>query len=45
MPTEIKIMELFRKPLSMAYEREKKIYYWLKFRGLVAYKKLKKGKA
>ena len=41
----IKIIKLFKKLLSVAYGRRKKIYYWLGFRGLVAYKKLEKSKA
>ena len=45
MPTRIKIIELFKKLLSMAYKRKKKIYYWLGFKELVAYKELEKGKA
>ena len=47
MPAEIKIVELFKKPLSVAYKgkKKKKIYYQLGFKKLVAYKKLKKGKA
>ena len=44
MPIGIKIVELFKKLLVVAY-REKNIYYWPEFKGLVAYKKLKKGKA
>ena len=45
MPTGIKIMELSKKPLSMAYKKKKRIYYWPGSKRLVAYKKLKKGKA
>ena len=45
MPIGIKIVELFKKLLSIAYRKKKRIYYWLEFRGLTAYKKLKKGKA
>ena len=39
-----KIVELYKEPLSIVY-REKNIYYWPGFRGLTAYKELKKGKA
>ena len=40
MPNRVKIVELFKEPLFIVY-RGKKIYYWLKFRGLATYKKLK----
>ena len=43
MLNKIKIVELFKKLLSIAY-REKNIYYQLKFKGLLVYKKLKKVK-
>ena len=41
----IKIVELFKKLLPVAYREKKYIYYWLKFKKLTVYKKLKKGKA
>ena len=41
----MRIVELFRKLLSIAYKKKKKIYYWLKSKGSVAYKELRKGKA
>ena len=44
MLNRIKIVELFKKPLPVVYRGRKK-YYWLKFKELAAYKKLKKGKA
>ena len=45
MPTGIKIVELFKELLSIVYKKKKRIYYWLGFRELAAYKKLKKSKA
>ena len=41
----IKIVELFKKLLPMAYKKKKKIYYQLKFKELIAYKELEKVKA
>ena len=45
MPIGMKIIELSKKLLSMAYRRKKKIYYWLGSKRSVAYKELEKGKA
>ena len=45
MLNEIKIVKLFRKLLSIVYRGKEKKYYQLKFKGLIAYKKLKKRKA
>ena len=39
------MVKLFKKLLSIIYKEKKRIYYQLKFKGLVAYKKLKKIKA
>ena len=44
-PTGTKIVKLFKKPLSIAYKKKKRVYYWLKSKKLTAYKELKKGKA
>ena len=44
MLNRIKIVELFKKLLSIVYKKRKK-YYQLKFRELPIYKKLEKGKA
>ena len=46
MSNKIKIIELSKKLLPVAYKGKKiYIYYWLKFKGLIAYKELKKNKA
>ena len=42
MLNKIKIVKLSKELLSIAYRLKK--YYWLKFKGLTAYKKLKKVK-
>ena len=41
----IKMMELFKKPLFIAYKEKKRIYYQLKFKKSAVYKKLEKVKA
>ena len=45
MPIGIKIIELSKEPLFIVYRKKKRIYYWLRSKGLVAYKELGKGKA
>ena len=45
MPIKIKIIKLSKELLPVVYRGEKNIYYQLKFKKLIAYKKLKKGKA
>ena len=45
MLNKIKIVELFRELLPVAYKGKKRIYYQLRFKGLTAYKKLEKVKA
>ena len=42
----IRIVELFKKNYCLWHiEKKKRIYHWLRSRGLIVYKKLKKGKA
>ena len=45
MLNKIKIVQLFRELLSIAYKGKIYIYYWLKFKGLSVYKKLRKKEA
>ena len=44
MLNKIRIVELFKKPLSITYKGKEKKYYQLKFKKLLVYKKLKKVK-